>query len=291
MGNLNNYNITNITKKRKTAKILLIGAAAFFLAYNIAANIFGFGFSASANANANNGKNLAANKNYSWYSVPGKNNRPPSFDLDLDELKSYGVYAVGDKGGKDKVIYLTFDFGYENGNVKKCLDVLNKNGVKGAFFILENVVKTNPELMKEIIETGHIAANHTLKHKNMCNITNFNEYAKELSGLEDLFEGTTGYKLAKYYRPPKGEFTKQNLEYSQKLGYKTIFWSLAYKDWDEKNQPNHAESISKILDRTHNGAVVLLHPTSATNAAILEPLIIEWKKMGYRFGTLDELTQ
>jgi peptidoglycan-N-acetylmuramic acid deacetylase len=124
----------------------------------------------------------------------------------------------------------------------------------------------------------------------MCNIKDFAQYQKELAGLEKLFEETTGYKLSKYYRPPKGEFTKQNLEYNHRLGYKTVFWSLAYKDWDEKSQPEAAAAIQKILSRTHNGAVVLLHPTSTTNAAIMDELITEWKKLGYRFGTLDELT-
>ena len=263
-------------KNNKIIKILLIAAAAVLI-LNALINI-----SVSARAN------LADNKNYSWYSVPAKNHEQPSFDVNLDDLKKLGAYAIGNKN--DKIIYLTFDFGYENGNVKKCLDALNNNNVKGAFFVLENSIKTHPELMKEMVETGHIVANHTMKHKNMCNIKNFAEYEKELTGLENLFEETTGYKLVKYYRPPKGEFTKQNLEYNQKLGYKTIFWSLAYKDWDENNQPDRAASISKILDRTHNGAVVLLHPTSETNAAILDTLIKEWRKMGYRFGTLDELT-
>ena len=263
-------------KNKKTTKILLIVAVIVFV-INAAV-----GVSVSAKTN------LVDNKNYSWYSVPGKNHERPSFDVNLDDMKKLGAYAIG--GDEEKVLYLTFDFGYENGNVKKCLDALNKNGVKGAFFVLENSIKTNPELMKEMVETGHIVANHTMKHKNMCNIKNFAEYEKEITGLEKLFEETTGYKLAHYFRPPKGEFTKQNLEYNQKLGYKTIFWSLAYKDWDEDAQPDRASSIQKILDRTHNGAIVLLHPTSTTNAAILDTLIQEWTKMGYRFGTLDELT-
>jgi len=259
---------------KKTSKILLI-----FTSLILILNVF-------LNVSAN--EKLADNKNYSWYFKPVKNNEQPSFDVNLDDLKNYGTYAIGKKD--EKVIYLTFDFGYENGNVKKCLDALNKNNVKGAFFILENVVRTHPELIKEMIETGHTVANHTMKHKNMCNITDFKEYAKEITGLENLYEETTGRKLAKFYRPPKGEFTKQNLEYNQKLGYKTIFWSLAYKDWDNENQPDITETINKLLSRTHNGAVVLLHPTSTTNAAILDALIQEWKKSGYRFGTLDELT-
>jgi len=259
---------------RKSIKIFSVVCAVIFM-LNICSSI-----SVSAA--------LDENKNYSWYFVPAKNNMQPSFDINLDDLKNYNAYALGNKD--DKVIYLTFDFGYENGNVKKCLDVLSKNDVNGAFFILENVVKTNPDLLKEMINTGHIVANHTLKHKNMCNIRDFNEYQKEITGLEKLFEETTGYKLSKFFRPPKGEFTKQNLEYNKNLGYKTIFWSLAYKDWDNNEQPDKSESIKRILDRTHNGAVVLLHPTSATNAAILDDLIREWKALGYRFGTLDELT-
>jgi len=257
---------------------IFLTAAAVILIFNIFLNV-------SAR------EKIIDDKNYSWYFIPVKDNAQPNFDIDLDDMKSYGAYAIGGDGNRDdKVIYLTFDFGFENGNVKKCLDALNKNNVKGTFFILENVINTVPELLKEMVETGHIIGNHTMKHKNMCNIRNFIDYEKEIIGLEKLFEEKTGYKMAKFFRPPKGEFTKQNLEFNQKLGYKTIFWSLAYKDWEEKNQPDTAAAIKKVLDRTHNGAVVLLHPTSSTNAAILDSLIIEWQKLGYRFGTLDELT-
>jgi peptidoglycan-N-acetylmuramic acid deacetylase len=235
------------------------------------------------------GKNnkLADGKEYSWYYIPVTDNKQPDFDISTDDLKNYNAYAIGSPD--DKVIYLTFDFGFENGNVKKCLDVLNSSNVKGAFFILDHVIKKNTGLIKEIAETGHIVGNHTMKHKNMCKVTDFAEYESELAGLEKLYEDTTGYKMAKFFRPPKGEFTKQNLEYNQKLGYKTIFWSVAYKDWDDKNQPDTAETIKKLIQRTHNGAIVLLHPTSNTNAAILDSLIKEWKKQGYRFGTLNEL--
>ena len=263
-------------KNKKILKFLLIISAVILV------------INAMVNVSANE-KNLIENKNYSWYFVPVKDNRQPNFDVNLDDIKNYGAYSLGNPD--DKVLYLTFDFGYENGNVKKCLDALNKNNVKGTFFVLENVVKTNPDLLSEMLSTGHAVANHTLKHKNMCNIKDYKEYEKEIMGLEKLFEDTTGHKMAKYYRPPKGEFTKQNLEYNQKLGYKTIFWSLAYKDWDNDNQPDKASTIKKVLDRTHNGAVVLLHPTSKTNAEILDTLIQEWKKLGYRFGSLDELTK
>ena len=253
---------------KKLASIIILAALAFNM--TVAAN-----------------EKLADGKTYSWYSVPVPDNKQPNFDVSLEDLKNYDAYAIG--SADDKVIYLTFDFGYENGNVKKCLDALNNNNVKGAFFILDHVIKANTDLIKEIAETGHIVGNHTLKHKNMCNIKDFGEYEKELRGLEEIYEQFIGQKMAKFYRPPKGEFTKQNLEYNKKLGFKTIFWSVAYKDWDDKSQPDAGETIQKLLKRTHNGAVVLLHPTSGTNAAILDPLIKEWKKQGYRFGTLDEL--
>lgn len=231
---------------------------------------------------------LTSGKNYNWYFNPAPDNKQPGFGVSVEELAKYDAYAVGDPD--DKVLYLTFDFGYENGNVKKCLDIINSNEVKGSFFILEHVIKANTDLIKEIAETGHTVCNHTMKHKDMRNIRNFNDYEKELTGLEKLYEDKTGYKMAKIYRPPEGSYTKENLEYNQKLGYKTVFWSLAYADWDDKNQPNATESIQKLLNRTHNGAVILLHPTSSTNAAILDSLIKEWKNQGYRFATLDELT-
>ena len=263
-------------KFRRNKKVILFSVLAVLIAilFNSVISAFSAG--------------LVPGKNYSWYFLPAKDNKQPGFDVDLNELKQYGAYALG--SNEDKVIYLTFDFGFENGNVKKCLDALNANDVKGAFFVLDNVIKQNSDLLKEMAETGHVIANHTMKHKNMCNITDFAEYEKELLGLEKLYEETTGYKMAKYFRPPQGEFTKQNLEYNQKLGYKTILWSVAYKDWDNANQLNTTEAAQKLLKRTHNGAVVLLHPTSNTNAAILDTLIKEWKNRGYRFGTLDELT-
>ena len=278
---------------KKSKKLKYSGNLILILAFVLAAAALFNGVSAQGRA-----EKLVPGKNYSWYFKPVPDNKQPDFDVDLDELKQYGAYALGNSDDsednndkEDKVIYLTFDFGFENGNVKKCLDALNANGVKGAFFILDHVIRRHPELIKEMAETGHIVANHTMKHKNMCYVTDFAEYERELRGLEELYEETTGRKMAKYYRPPKGEFTKQNLEYNHKLGFKTIFWSLAYKDWDEANQPNADETVQKLLKRTHNGAVVLLHPTSDTNAAILDTLIKEWKKLGYRFGTLDELTK
>lgn len=258
--------------KRMKSKKIIVFLIMLFAGLNIVASASG---------------ELTDNKNYYWYFSPVPGNKQPGFGVSVEELKKYDAYAVGDPD--DKVLYLTFDIGYENGNVKKCLDTLNGNEVKGSFFILEHVIKANTDLIKEIAETGHLVCNHTLKHKNMCNIKDFSEYEKEITGLERLYEETTGYKMAKYFRPPEGNYTKQNLEYNQRLGYKTIFWSVAYADWDDKKQPEPNAAIKTILNRTHNGAIILFHPTSSTNASILDTLIKEWKEQGYRFATLDEL--
>ena len=117
------------------------------------------------------------------------------------------------------------------------------------------------------------------------------EFEGELRGLEALYRDCTGKEMSHYYRPPEGRYSEKSLSYAQELGYKTVFWSLAYADWDNEKQPDPEKSKEKILSRTHNGAVILLHPTSATNAAIMGDLIDAWRAMGYRFGTLDELTE
>jgi peptidoglycan-N-acetylmuramic acid deacetylase len=115
------------------------------------------------------------------------------------------------------------------------------------------------------------------------------EMIKNLTDLEKIYEEKTGNSLSKSFRFPEGRFNKESIEVASELGYKTVFWSLAYADWDNERQPDAEKSIKLLLDNTHNGAIVLLHPTSKTNALILPKLIQSWRKMGYRFGTLDEL--
>ena len=189
----------------------------------------------------------------------------------------------------DKVVYLTFDAGYENGNIAKILDVLKEENVCATFFILDNMIIKNQDIVKRMIDEGHTVANHTLKHKDMSKITNINDFEKELKSLEELFEKTYGISMSKYYRPPEGKFTEENLKYAQDLGYKTIMWSFAYADWDNKNQPSWDYALNKILNNIHNGEVMLLHPTSSTNAEIMSRLIKELKNQGFRFGEMDEL--
>ena len=230
---------------------------------------------------------------FSWYCVRNKEHRQPLADADMRFIEQYDGYYIDRAHGDscaEKVIYLTFDAGYENGNVEKILDVLKEEQVSGAFFILSNLIRRNPDLIRRMAEEGHIVANHTAHHKNMTTVDTPEEFQAELEALETLYRETTGREMARYYRPPEGKFDERSLQFAQQLGYQTIFWSLAYADWDNDHQPSPDAAKAKILENIHNGAVLLLHPTSATNAQILGEIIQTLKSNGYRFGTLDELT-
>lgn len=224
----------------------------------------------------------------SWYCKHMSDGERPPIPPEMSYIENHGGYFLGDD---EKVIYLTFDAGYENGNVEKILDVLKSEEVPGAFFILENLVERNTELVKRMVEEGHTVCNHTAKHKDMTKTTTKEDFASELEAMERIYKDKTGYDMAKFYRPPEGKLSEQNLAWADELGYKTILWSYAYADWDNNNQMNSEKAVAKLIEGTHNGEVLLLHPTSSTNAEILERLIKEWKSMGYRFGTLDELTK
>lgn len=213
----------------------------------------------------------------------------PTANATQDELKQYDAYYIGDVD--KKVIYLTFDAGYENGYTPKILDTLKKHNVSATFFIVGNYIKTSPELVKRMVEEGHHVANHTFSHPNMSNISSMSYFRKELTDLEIAFEDLTGQKMIKYYRPPQGKYSISNLKMAKELGYKTFFWSLAYVDWNNDKQPTQEEAFKKLLGRIHPGSIVLLHNTSKTNAEVLDELLIKWDKMGYKFGTLDDLSQ
>ena len=188
----------------------------------------------------------------------------------------------------EKVIYLTFDAGYENGNVEKIADALDAHGAHGSFFILENLIRRNPELVQRLHDGGHAVCNHTCRHHDMTKVSR-EEFERELRGLEEQYTALTGDELTRCYRPPEGRFTEQNLDWATELGYKTIFWSYAYADWDNDKQPDPEKSIEKILAHTHPGMIILLHPTSATNAAIMDTLLNRWEEMGYSFRSVGEL--
>ena len=211
----------------------------------------------------------------------------PSGPTSNEKLKEYGGVYVG--SSEEPVLYLTFDAGYENGCTEKILDTLKKHDVKAAFFLVGNYLQKNADLVRRMVDEGHIVGNHTMHHPDMSAITDKAAFQKELTDLEDLFREITGKELPKYYRPPQGVYSEENLKMAQELGYQTVFWSLAYKDWDNSKQPTADYAFGKLLPRTHNGAVILLHSTSQTNAEVLDELLTGWKAKGYRFATIDTL--
>lgn len=208
----------------------------------------------------------------------------PSAPVSREKLKQYDAYYIGDP--EEKVLYLTFDAGYENGYTEKILDVLKKHNAPAAFFLVGNYIEKNADLVRRMVEEGHIVGNHTMRHPNM---EKTGDFEKELKDLEDLFRQTTGKELPRFYRPPQGVYTEAQLQKAKAMGYKTVFWSLAYADWDNNHQPSPSYAMEKLLSRTHNGAVVLLHSTSATNAQILDALLTQWKAEGYRFESIQQL--
>ena len=211
----------------------------------------------------------------------------PSGPAGRDALKAYDAAYVGDP--EEMVLYLTFDAGYENGHTEAILDTLKKHDVKAAFFLVGNYLQKNADLVRRMVYEGHIIGNHTMTHPDMSAITEKEAFQKELEGLESLFTDITGKELPKFYRPPQGVYSEENLKMAKELGYKTVFWSLAYKDWDNDKQPTTEYAMGKLIPRTHNGAVILLHSTSQTNAQVLDDLLTEWKSRGYRFETIDKL--
>ena len=212
---------------------------------------------------------------------------PPIGNAGKDQLRAYDAAYIGDS--TRKVLYLTFDAGYENGCTEKILDVLKHQQVPAAFFLVGNYLEKNADLVRRMVEEGHIVGNHTMHHYDMSRLTGKDAFSAELQDLEVLYREVTGREMPKFYRPPQGIYSEENLRMAKELGYKTVFWSLAYVDWNNDAQPTREDAFRKLLPRTHPGAVVLLHSTSRTNAAILEELIEKWREEGYTFGTLEEL--
>lgn len=215
--------------------------------------------------------------------------KPPVANATATELKKYDAYYAGSQ--KKKVLYLTFDAGYENGNTEPILDALKKHKVPATFFVVGPFIAEHPELIKRMAEEGHTVGNHTYSHPDMSKISTKESFQKELGQVEELYEEITGSPMTKYYRPPQGKYSEDNLSMAKELGYKTFFWSLAYVDWYQDDQPSKEEAFDKLLGRIHPGAIVLLHSTSSTNAEILDELLTKWEEMGYTFKPLESLTK
>lgn len=211
----------------------------------------------------------------------------PVGNATVEELSQYNAFYA--ENTEEKKIYLTFDAGYENGNTPAILDALKKHQAPATFFVVGNFISENQDLIKRMESEGHIVGNHTMTHPDMSKISTQESFQKELSGVEDIYKEITGKEMTKFYRPPQGIYSTLNLSMAKEMGYHTFFWSLAYVDWYQDNQPDPQEAIEKLTKRIHPGAIVLLHSTSSTNAQILDELLSKWEDMGYSFHSLQEL--
>ena len=226
-----------------------------------------------------------SNKKIGWGIKRNDNHEQPDLGKSNKEIleKSNGI-AMGNN--TDKYIYLTFDEGYEAGYTTQILETLKENDVKATFFITAHYLNTQPELVKQMIDEGHIVGNHTVNHKSMPSLTE-EQINSEVMDLHKAIYEKFQYEM-KYIRPPMGEFSEKTINVTNSLGYKTVMWSFAYEDWNEAKQPDETSAKQKILDNVHNGEIMLLHGNSKTNTNILGDIIKEIKNMGYEFKSLDE---
>ena len=230
-----------------------------------------------------------AEESYNWYIVK-RGNCTPLFPDNAKVISDNGGLYI-DKASADtgaKKMYLTFDAGYENGNIEKILDIMKEENVSGAFFILSNLIDKNPDLIRRMADEGHLVCNHTSNHKNITKLAD-EEIIANLQRLETKYKAVTNREMEKIFRFPEGRYSMRTLKLLSENGYKTVFWSMAYDDWDNLRQMPLEKAKDKLLSTTHEGAILLLHPTSSTNASILKDMIHEWKDLGYTFGSLKDI--
>jgi peptidoglycan-N-acetylmuramic acid deacetylase len=227
-------------------------------------------------------------KESNWFTKHRIDGKAPDFPKNMEMYKiKYDSYYLGDIN--KKYLYLTFDEGYEYGYTPQILDTLKKHNVKAAFFVVKPYITTNPELISRMTEEGHLVCNHSARHPSMALIQNKEKFVKELTDVEDAYRSVTGKEMPKYFRPPMGKYSELSLKMTKECGYKTVFWSFAYQDWLLNNQPTPEFAKKRILSRTHNGAIILLHAVSKTNAEILDEVITSWEKEGYQIKPLTDL--
>lgn len=237
-------------------------------------------------SNTPNTKSLLTFSENWGLSFPSTGERPVG-NASITELQKYNAYYAQDTD--KKIIYLTFDCGYENGNTEAILKALKKHHAPATFFVVGTLIQSNPELIKEIHNNGFTIGNHTWHHPDMSQMSTTTSFRKELEDVENIYREVTGDPMIKFYRPPRGIYSTENLQMAKDSGYHTFFWSLAYVDWYQDKQPTKEEAFEKLLTRIHPGAIVLLHSTSSTNASIMDELLTKWEEMGYKFKDLNNL--
>lgn len=222
-----------------------------------------------------------------WY-IKRNGHNAPSFPKCAEELKELNCLYLDDVSAAkgEHRIYLTFDAGYSNENLEQIMDILSEEKVCAAFFLLDNIILKNTDLVNRMAKDGHLVCNHTKNHKNLSFSTK-EQIFEDLSALEAIYKEKTGREMTKYFRFPEGKYSLDAVKKVCELGYTTVFWSFGYDDWDNSRQMSPEKAKKKILDNIHDGEVLLLHPTSATNAQILRDVIKECRAMGYEFYSLD----
>ena len=246
--------IRNHILTKKTANILLL----FILAYALgaAAGSAEKHFrAAGASSEFPTEESAPVSAEGNWGLSFQEEGQTPVGNADFEELAKYDAYYADDTD--EKVLYLTFDAGYENGNTEPILDALKKHGVSATFFVVGTYIESEPDLIRRMVEEGHTVGNHTWHHPDMSQIATKDSFCQELEAVEDAYREITGQDMTKYYRPPQGKYSESNLQMAQELGYKTFFWSLAYVDWYQDDQPAREEAFDKLLGRIHPGAIVL----------------------------------
>lgn len=226
-----------------------------------------------------------SNEKLGWYFNPNNEHKPPTASNKVD-LSKYNAYYLGNTD--NKVIYLTFDEGYENGYSEKILDVLKEKDVKAAFFVTKSYIKSNQELIKRMVNEGHVVGNHSVRHLSFPDLSN-EEIESELVETAQYFKEVTGVDMPMVFRPPMGEYSERTLAVTSNLGYKTIFWSFAYKDWLTDQQPGKQVAYDTVMKRYHNGAIMLLHAVSKSNTEALGDIIDSLRNEGYVFDSLENL--
>ncbi|MDH7480036.1 MAG: polysaccharide deacetylase family protein [Syntrophomonadaceae bacterium] len=230
-------------------------------------------------------QNLIFNQAFSWWFQRQPDHQAPQIDPLMSKLLQGRGLWIGDTSKKQ--IYLTLDCGYENGYTAIFLDVLKRHQVTAIFFVTGSYVENNPELVRRMAAEGHLIGNHSETHPSFPRLSD-EEKRQEIQALNQRVEQLTG-QTPRYFRPPSGEFDWRTLSVAREMGCRTVFWSLAYRDWLVDQQPGREEARRQVLDNVHNGAIILLHAVSRSNCEAFDQVLSELKQQGYSFGTLDEI--